>query len=85
MDFRSEALKELKAINAQLSNKLSDWCDEKEACIIVGFFGKTGNRKLRKLRQSGWITKFQNTRPISFYRPELYDVSNKISKGEIII
>ena len=82
MDIQTEILQELKAINMRLASNESRWITAEEACNILGYFGKTSNRKLRKLRQSNHLTKTSGL-PIRYFKAEVYQVLNKLLTGEI--
>jgi len=87
MELQQEILNELKAINARLTANASDWCTAKEACLIVGFFGNGGEWRLQKARRMGYLSKTRGGKGTvpTYYKPELYEFSMKLSREEIKI
>jgi hypothetical protein len=77
-------LKELSSIRDLLTNQQSDYADQERACMILGFFGASGKRKLTKLRKKG-LLQFSPGRGMVYEKKDLYDVAKRISEGHIII
>lgn len=66
--------------------KFKKWLNPEEACTVLGFpiNGKYNHRrKLQWCRENGYLVKFQDTRPIMYWREEVYNLAEKIALGKV--
>ncbi len=97
MEFQETTLREFQALlqeNKEVMREMlqylkkqdSDWCDPDEAAELLGFrITKSGHhrRKVSWLAKQGFIERFREGSPWSYWREDVKTVSIRLAKGEI--